>query len=97
MSFNSGSLHLLALAAALIPLASSSAEPIEIGARRELFVDDYLIETMRGDVRLQLHRPAHREIVLKTDSHGGKRQRFSIGVQGREPVPHVLSRPALPP
>lgn len=68
MSFNSGSFHLLALAAALMPLASSSAEPIEIGARRELFVDDYLIDATQGDVRLQLHHPIHREIVMKTDA-----------------------------
>lgn len=46
------------------------AEPqvIEIGSRRELFVDDYLIETIRGEARLCLHHPEPREIVLTLDA-----------------------------
>ncbi len=42
-------------------------ETIELGTRRELFVDDYLIETWTQDVAVNLHHPAPREIVLETD------------------------------
>ena len=38
----------------------------EIGSRLELFVDDWLIETMKG-VELKLHRPVPREVVLEFD------------------------------
>lgn len=40
-----------------------SAEPIDIGSRRELFVDDYLIDTMQTARRV-LHQPTPREISL---------------------------------
>jgi len=39
---------------------------IDIGARRELFVDQYLIESVDG-VRLQLHHPQPREVSLVHD------------------------------
>jgi len=45
-----------------------SAQPIDIGSRLELFVDDYLIDSMSGAVQLQLHRPTRREIVFETDA-----------------------------
>ena len=48
--------------------ASASAGPIEIGSRLELFVDDFLIETMTGDVKQHLHRPQPKEVVLTTDA-----------------------------
>ena len=44
------------------------SKPIDIGSRRELFVDDFLIDSMDGAVQLQLHRPTRREIVFKTDA-----------------------------
>jgi len=40
---------------------------IQIGTRRELFVDDWLIEKMQ-DARLQLQRPERREIALSFDA-----------------------------
>ena len=43
------------------------SKPIEIGSRRELFVDDGLIEQSRG-CRRQLNRPERREIVFRTDA-----------------------------
>jgi hypothetical protein len=46
------------------PLA---AEPVDIGSRRELFVDDYLIERLTGHAQLRLHRPTPREVVLVCD------------------------------
>lgn len=45
-----------------------AAEPVAIGSRLELLVDDYLVDSMRGDVRLELHHPIRREIVFKTDA-----------------------------
>ena len=47
---------------------AAATEPIDIGSRLELLVDDYLIDSMRGDVRLELHHPMRREIVFKTDA-----------------------------
>ena len=41
----------------------SSQESLDIGSRLELFVDDYLIESMDG-VRLQLHEPRSAGKVL---------------------------------
>ena len=43
-----------------------AAEPIDIGSRRELFVDHHLIGSLSG-VRLVLHRPEPREIVFRFD------------------------------
>ena len=42
-------------------------EPIEIGSRRELFVDEHLIDRLIG-VRLRLHRPTRREVVFRSDA-----------------------------
>ena len=44
----------------------SSPQVREIGSKLELFVDDWLIETMKG-VELKLHRPVPREVVLEFD------------------------------
>jgi len=41
----------------------SVQEPIDIGSRRELFVDDYLIERLEGAQRV-LHHPTSREVSL---------------------------------
>ncbi len=56
----------------LLLLATRAAEPaeeaaIEIGSRRELLVDDYLIDSMTG-VELRLHHPAPAEVVLSLDA-----------------------------
>ena len=40
---------------------------IDIGSRRELFVDDYLVERVTGSAALQLHHPEPHEIVLTHD------------------------------
>ena len=56
---------LASLVVALISVGTA-ADPIDIGSRRELFVDRHLIERLDG-VRLQLHRPQPREVVLVTD------------------------------
>lgn len=43
------------------------AEPIDVGSRLELFVDDHLIGNISGDVRQQLLRPEPQEVVFVTD------------------------------
>lgn len=48
-------------------LLQASANPIDIGSRRELFVDDFLIEQMEGDVDFQLHHPTPQEVALSHD------------------------------
>jgi len=54
---------ILAIAAA----SSSAVDPIDIGSRRELFVDQHLIERLDG-VRLELHRPTRREVIFRSDA-----------------------------
>lgn len=44
-----------------------AAAIVEISDRWELLVDDYLIDQMRGQVELRLHRPTAQEIVLAHD------------------------------
>jgi len=50
------------LAASRIPLAASSGA-VDIADRRELFVDDFLIDRLHGARRI-LHRPVAREVSL---------------------------------
>jgi len=47
--------------------ASLCADPIALGARRELFVDDFLIDKMDG-VELKLHKPEAREVSITCDA-----------------------------
>ncbi len=44
------------------------ASPIKIESRLELFVDDYLIESLNGGARLELHHPIPQEIVMVHDA-----------------------------
>ena len=68
---------LVFFAAALVPallstvlLARTGAPEkiLNIGSRLELFVDDFLIEQLRGDAELHLHHPRPRETVLVHDA-----------------------------
>ena len=45
-------------------------EPINIGSRRELMIDDYLIDSMSDSLRLRLrmHKPIRRNVALVTDA-----------------------------
>ncbi len=61
----------LVLASVCSIVAAAPDGPIRIGSRLELFVDEYLIESMAGGARLQLHRPERKEIVLRTDEPWG--------------------------
>ena len=46
--------------------AACSAQVLDIGSRRELFVDHYLLEDLRG-ARLELQKPVDRGTVVKYD------------------------------
>ncbi len=47
--------------------AAESQDVLDIGSRRELFVDDFLISRMEG-AQLRLHKPEPREVALVCDS-----------------------------
>ena len=47
--------------------AVQAAEPIDIGARRELLLDHALIDSLQGGAQLKLHHPKPREIAFKFD------------------------------
>ena len=47
-------------------VAADDTQPLDIGTRRELFADQYLIDTLR-DVRLVLHTPRDEGIVVRFD------------------------------
>ena len=52
----------------LLAATCAAAEPINIGSRRELFVDRYLVETVTGAARFQLHRPRETDDVFVHDT-----------------------------
>ena len=64
--------YLTVIVAALFGVSvAATANPLSFGldgTQRELFVDEYLIEKMTGDVRQQLQLPEPREVVLTTDA-----------------------------
>jgi hypothetical protein len=57
----------LPLVARCAPAAPSSGT-LDIGSRRELFVDDYLIDRLEGKTSLVLHQPQPQEISLVHDA-----------------------------
>jgi len=59
--------NILTLLLLLAAAAPSLGQPIDIGSRLELFVDEYLIEKLEGGAELFAHRPEPKEIVLVTD------------------------------
>jgi hypothetical protein len=58
---------LLLAAVFCMPVDARVREPIHLGDRWELFVDQHLIERMEGEIALRLHHPAVREVVLVHD------------------------------
>ena len=52
----------------LLSLQLSAAEPLDIGSRRELMIDDHLIDSMSDSLRFQLHKPVRRNVALVTDA-----------------------------
>lgn len=66
-----GSVKTICSGLAVTPFCTAvalGAEPVHIGSRLELLVDDFLIQEMRGEIRLDLHRPVRREIVMRLDA-----------------------------
>ena len=56
---------------ALIPVVAGAAQPAgatDIGSRRELFVDEALVERVTGKAELRLHQPVPQEIVIVHDA-----------------------------
>jgi len=49
------------------PAMSYAAEAINIGSRRELFVDRALVQRLTGRAELRLHAPTRREVAIKYD------------------------------
>ncbi len=47
---------------------ASGTTPVAIGSRRELFVDDFLVERLGGKAEFRLHHPEPREIALTHDA-----------------------------
>jgi hypothetical protein len=47
--------------------SSDTSSPLDLGRRRECFIDDYLIDRLVGDVEQRLHTPRPEEVVLHTD------------------------------
>lgn len=59
---------LLLLSFALVSAAADDTpSPIDVGSRRELFVDDFLIESLQ-DAQRVLHHPTPREISIRHDA-----------------------------
>lgn len=58
---------LAAFVSATIAFTAAGQEPIDIGSRLELFVDDFLIDKLGGTARQQLQKPMPQEVVLITD------------------------------
>jgi hypothetical protein len=62
----SAPLSLVLLATAII--TAPTAEPIAVGDRRELFIDQHLIAQLTGDATRRLHHPVPREVALTHDA-----------------------------
>lgn len=60
----------LTVLACLLPSSSLllAADPVAIGPRRELFVDDFLIEKMTGKAEQRLHHPQPQGIAITHDA-----------------------------
>ena len=76
-------------------ILQGSESPLQIGSRRELFVDRYLIESLIGGATLRLHAPIAREQVIDLRKALG---RCLLGLHdcnsGKGPFSHVLPWPA---
>tara|TARA_B100000029_G_scaffold257597_1_gene254338 strand:+ start:519 stop:2024 length:1506 start_codon:yes stop_codon:yes gene_type:complete len=59
---------LLVVALLVLSCCVVASEPVQIGSRRELFVDDTLVERLYGQAELRLHHPVPREVSLVHDA-----------------------------
>lgn len=53
---------------ALTLLSARAVEPVAIGDRRELFIDQHLIAELKGDASRRLHHPIPREVAVTHDA-----------------------------
>lgn len=58
---------LITLAISMVPCWAVADDPVPIGSRRELFVEQALIEKLDGKAELRLHHPVPREIAISFD------------------------------
>jgi len=58
----------LVLLAIQLCLWAAAAEPVQVGSRLELLIDDSLVEKWKGDAGLRLHHPTPREVVMVHDA-----------------------------
>lgn len=58
---------ILLLLALLLVRIAQAVEPIDLGSRREPFLDDYLIERKTGDLELKLHQPIRQTDTITLD------------------------------
>jgi len=58
----------LLLAPAAQGQETTGQEAIDLGLRRELFVDDFLIEKLTGEASLRLHHPTPRQVAIVHDA-----------------------------
>jgi len=58
---------LISISISTFLFAQIVVQPVDIGTRKELFVDDYLIAKMKN-VTLKLHRPERREVVFQGET-----------------------------
>jgi hypothetical protein len=47
--------------------AASAQDPVNIGSRRELFLDNLLVDRLEGGAQRVFHKPVPREVVMKFD------------------------------
>lgn len=71
--------RIIILTMVVAPALSSAADPIDLGSRRELFVDRYLVESLKG-VDYRLHHPTPAEIAVTLDRPWEKRFNNGISV-----------------
>ncbi|MDP7015912.1 MAG: hypothetical protein QGG36_08940 [Pirellulaceae bacterium] len=60
--------RILALIIVVLSFPVFADEPIDIGSRRELMIDNHLIDSMSDSLRLQMHKPVRRNVALVTDA-----------------------------
>ncbi len=62
----------ITLASAALASDAGSAQPLDLGTRRELFVDRFLIHSLKGAAELKLHTPLERGVAFPFDrAHEG--------------------------
>jgi len=61
---------LLAWVVMLVPsqVPAANPKPVEIGSRRELMIDDFLVASLSGAAKHRLHHPVRREIAIVHDA-----------------------------